>query len=355
MTKLVLVAKDAVFHCARSRRSTFRSSCVFGLVDIVQPSQVQVSSHRGFAALISSLQPEARQLRSVFAAAGHKFAATTFIMASQNSRPSSDMAKFRECFGRAKHIVVLTGAGVSAESGVPTFRGAGGLWRKWRAQDLATPEAFADNPSLIWEFYHYRREVMSSKSPNPAHEAIAECEKRLKPLGRRVVVITQNIDELHRRAGSENIQELHGNLFKTRCTKCGDVRVNRDSPICAALAGKGEPDPKAEDARIPVEKLPRCQKGSCGGLLRPHVVWFGESLDQEVLRQTSEELEKCDLCLVVGTSSVVYPAAMFAPQVAGRGVPVAEFNIEETPATDSFGFMFQGPAGQLLPRGPGCQ
>ncbi|GFO46746.1 NAD-dependent protein deacylase sirtuin-5, mitochondrial [Plakobranchus ocellatus] len=258
-------------------------------------------------------------------------------MSQENSRPSSDMTKFRECFSKAKHIVVLTGAGVSAESGVPTFRGAGGLWRKWKAQELASPEAFASNPSLVWEFYHYRREVMSSKHPNPAHVAIAECEKRLKAQGRRVVVITQNIDELHKRAGSENILELHGNLFTTRCTKCGDVSVNKESPICPALAGKGEPSPNAVDAKIPVEKLPRCKKADCKGLLRPHVVWFGEGLDREVLRQTSEELDNCDLCLVVGTSSVVYPAAMFAPQVAFRGVPVAEFNIEETPATSSFG------------------
>lgn len=271
------------------------------------------------------------------------------IMTEQSLRPSSDMAKFRECFSKAKHIVVLTGAGVSAESGVPTFRGAGGFWRKWQAQDLATPEAFKSNPSLVWEFYHYRREVMASKSPNPAHIAIAECEKRLKPQGRRVVVITQNIDELHKSAGSENIIELHGNLFTTRCTKCGDVRQNKDSPICSALAGKGEPNPEATDAKIPVDQLPTCKQGSCKGLLRPHVVWFNEGLDPTVLQEAHNELSTCDLCLVVGTSSVVYPAAMFAPMVAARGVPVAEFNIEETPATSTFGFMFKGPAGENLP------
>ncbi|CAL1547841.1 unnamed protein product [Lymnaea stagnalis] len=265
------------------------------------------------------------------------------------ARPVSDMSKFREVFSKANHIVVLTGAGVSAESGVPTFRGAGGFWRKWQAQDLATPEAFRSNPSLVWEFYHYRREVMASKSPNPAHIAIAQCEKRLKEQGRKVVVITQNIDELHKAAGSEDILELHGNLFTTRCTKCGDVRKNKDSPICPALAGKGEPNPDVQEAKIPVDQLPTCKQGSCRGLLRPHVVWFGEGLDPEVLSRAHHELSLCDLCLVVGTSSVVYPAAMFAPQVAARGVPVAEFNIEETPATNSFGFMFKGPAGQNLP------
>ncbi|XP_076470205.1 NAD-dependent protein deacylase sirtuin-5, mitochondrial-like isoform X2 [Babylonia areolata] len=261
------------------------------------------------------------------------------------ARPSSDMAAFREDFAKAKHIVVLTGAGVSAESGVPTFRGAGGFWRQFQAQDLATPYAFASNPSLVWEFYHYRREVMLSKHPNPAHVAIAECEARLAKQGRRVVVITQNIDELHKRAGSNNIIELHGNLFKTRCTSCGNVEVNKDSPICPALDGKGLPDKDAADARIPEDQLPRCGKEGCGGLVRPHVVWFGEALDPAVLHQTDKELSGCDLCLVVGTSSVVYPAAMFAPQVAERGVPVAEFNIETTSVTNSLGYHFSGPAG----------
>lgn len=265
------------------------------------------------------------------------------------AQPSSDMAAFRAAFAKAKHIVVLTGAGVSAESGVPTFRGAGGFWRKWQAQDLASPEAFADNPSLVWEFYHYRREVMATKEPNKAHIAIAECEKRLKLQGRRVSVITQNIDELHKRAGSENILELHGNLFTTRCTKCGDIAKNYDSPICEALRGKGAPDPDAEDARIPIDQLPKCKKENCGAMTRPHVVWFGEGLDPKVLEQAEDELKKCDICLVVGTSSVVYPAAMFAPQVAMRGVTVAEFNTEETDVTSHFGYHFQGPAGSTLP------
>lgn len=269
------------------------------------------------------------------------------LVKMENKRPSSDMAKFREIYKKAKHVVALTGAGVSAESGVPTFRGAGGFWRTWQAQDLASPVAFHRNPSLVWEFYHYRREVMQSKNPNPAHLALAVAEKHLEAEGRRLVVITQNIDELHRKAGSEKIIELHGSLFRTQCTKCGEVKANTDSPICEALAGKGAPDPKAEDARIPESELPRCK--SCSGLLRPDVVWFGEGLDPEVLEKAGTELDSCDLCLVVGTSSVVYPAAMFAPQVAARGVPVAEFNLETTPATDSFGFHFEGPCGSTLP------
>uniref|UniRef100_A0A2I2Z5S5 NAD-dependent protein deacylase sirtuin-5, mitochondrial n=1 Tax=Gorilla gorilla gorilla TaxID=9595 RepID=A0A2I2Z5S5_GORGO len=225
------------------------------------------------------------------------------------ARPSSSMADFRKFFAKAKHIVIISGAGVSAESGVPTFRGAGGYWRKWQAQDLATPLAFAHNPSRVWEFYHYRREVMGSKEPNAGHRAIAECETRLGKQGRRVVVITQNIDELHRKAGTKNLLEIHA------------------------------PEPGTQDASIPIEKLPRCEEAGCGGLLRPHVVWFGENLDPAILEEVDRELAHCDLCLVVGTSSVVYPAAMFAPQVAARGVPVAEFNTETTPATNRFSHL----------------
>nr|ABY65335.1 sirtuin 5 [Sus scrofa] len=265
------------------------------------------------------------------------------------ARPSSSMADFRKHFAKAKHIVVISGAGVSAESGIPTFRGAGGYWRKWQAQDLATPQAFARNPSRVWEFYHHRREVVQGRAPNAGHLAIAQCEARLHGQGRRLVVITQNIDELHRKAGTKNLLEIHGSLFKTRCTSCGAVAENYKSPICPALSGKGAPEPETQDARIPVEKLPRCEEAGCGGLLRPHVVWFGENLDPAILEEVDRELALCDLCLVVGTSSVVYPAALFAPQVSARGVPVAEFNVEATPATNRFRFHFQGPCGTTLP------
>nr|CAD7452334.1 unnamed protein product [Timema tahoe] len=236
---------------------------------------------------------------------------------------------------------ILTGAGVSAESGVPTFRGAGGFWRKYVAQDLATPEAFTRNPSLVWEFYHYRRELVLTKHPNRAHEALAECESRLKREGKNFLLITQNIDGLHLKAGSQEVLELHGSLFKTRCLKCGRVAENRDSPICPALKEKGAPEPEVKDSCVSVEDLPHCSETNCHGLLRPHVVWFGEGLDQKILIKAGKALEKCDLCLVIGTSSVVYPAAMFAPQVAARGIPVAEFNIEATPATYDFKFHFE--------------
>lgn len=280
----------------------------------------------------------------------HLFACMKRVQNHQGmARPSSDLAAFRKIFSKANNIAVITGAGVSAESGVPTFRGAGGYWRTWQAQNLATPEAFSRNPSLVWEFYHYRREVMLTKNPNPAHLAIAECEERFSTQGRKVTIITQNIDELHRRAGSKNILEIHGSLFRTRCMSCGDEAANYKSPICAALKGKGAPDPETNDAQIPVEQLPRCEQRGCHGLLRPAVVWFGETLDSDILSSAEKVLDSCDLCLVVGTSSVVYPAAMFAPQVAARGVPVAEFNMEDTPATMSFKFHFHGPCGTTLP------
>ncbi|XP_064332282.1 NAD-dependent protein deacylase sirtuin-5, mitochondrial isoform X3 [Camelus dromedarius] len=177
------------------------------------------------------------------------------------ARPSSDMADFRKIFAKAKHIAIISGAGVSAESGIPTFRGAGGYWRRWQAQDLATPQAFARNPSQVWEFYHYRREVVLSKEPNAGHLAIAECEARLHGQGRRVVVITQNIDELHRKAGTKNLLEIHGSLFKTRCTSCGVVAENYKSPICPALSGKGWELPLW--SILPPCSPPRCLPGAC--------------------------------------------------------------------------------------------
>uniref|UniRef100_H2MRX1 NAD-dependent protein deacylase sirtuin-5, mitochondrial n=1 Tax=Oryzias latipes TaxID=8090 RepID=H2MRX1_ORYLA len=260
-----------------------------------------------------------------------------------------NMSEFRSVFSKAKHIAIITGAGVSAESGVPTFRGEHEKWRKWVSQDLATPEAFSRNPSRVWEFYHYRRELVLDKKPSAVHVAIAECEARLKKQGRTVVVITQCIDDLHRQAGSKHVLKVHGSLMETRCMSCGQVTVNKRSPICAALKGKGAPGLNVADAQIPVDKLPRCEERDCHGLLRPNVVFFGETLDSHILTKVEKEIEICDLCLVVGTSSIVYPAAMFGPRVASRGVPVAEFNMSTTPKTEYFTYHFQGPCGTTLP------
>uniref|UniRef100_A0A8C7T3M6 Sirtuin 5 n=1 Tax=Oncorhynchus mykiss TaxID=8022 RepID=A0A8C7T3M6_ONCMY len=182
-------------------------------------------------------------------------------------------------------------ARLSAESGVPTFREVS-FWRKWQAQDLATPGAFSQNPSKEWEFYHYRT------SPT-----IAECEARLQRQGRRVTVITQNIDELHYRARSTNVLEIHGSLFKTSCMNCGNVAVSHKSPICAALEGKGAAESNTSDAQIPPHHLPRwCKQGGCSGPLRPDV-----------------ELDRCDLCLVVRVSvclSVCLPPGRAAAPVS---------------------------------------
>ncbi|CAG9794946.1 unnamed protein product [Diatraea saccharalis] len=264
------------------------------------------------------------------------------------SRQSSDMVKFKDTLKSAKNIVFLSGAGISAESGIPTFRGAGGLWRKYQASSLATPGAFKNSPSLVWEFYHYRREVAAKAQPNAGHIAIANYEKKYGS-EKSITVITQNVDGLHARAGTKKLIELHGNLYKTRCIKCKEVLENTESPICEALANRGAPDENIIGSDIPIKSLPHCKKPGCGSLLRPHIIWFGESLEPEVLEKASTEMEQCDVCIVVGTSSVVYPAAMFAPQAAARGAIVAEFNVEPTPATTEFHYYFEGPAGTTLP------
>ncbi|XP_073778126.1 NAD-dependent protein deacylase sirtuin-5, mitochondrial isoform X2 [Danio rerio] len=268
---------------------------------------------------------------------------------NQLIRTHSDMAEFREVFSKARHIAIITGAGVSAESGIPSIRGAEGRWRTWKTQDLATPQCFSRHTSRVWEFYHYRRELALRARASAAHRAIAECEERLRRQKRSLVVITQNIDELHRRAGSTRLLEVHGNVFQTRCLSCGNVEANHRSPICPSLQGKGSPDPGVPDALIPVRDLPRCEQKACDGLLRPHVVWFGETLDSHILTKVEKELETCDLCLVVGTAAVVYPAAMFGPQVASRGVPVAEFNTRPTVNTPRYRFHFSGRCADTLP------
>ena len=229
----------------------------------------------------------------------------------------------RERLASARSIVVLTGAGISAESGVPTFRGAGGLWRDYRAEDLATPEAFARDPNLVWEWYDWRRQLIAPAKPNLGHYALVTLEKRAPEL----TLITQNVDGLHPAAGSRNLLEIHGNIWRTRCLSCGEVRENRDTPI----------------ARIP----PRC---SCDGPLRPDVVWFGETLPADLLRQSIRAVEACDLMLVVGTSGVVQPAASMADTVLARGMPVVEINLDPTPLSDRATAALHGKAGEILPK-----
>lgn len=225
----------------------------------------------------------------------------------------------------AERIVILTGAGLSAESGVPVFRGAGGLWRQFRPEQLATPEAFARQPELVWEWYLWRRAQIAQAMPNAGHETIARWQRQRQQGG--CTVLTQNVDGLHARAGSPAPTELHGNVWRVRCTRgCGF---------------------RAEDI---AEGPPRTQlKCGCGAWLRADVVWFGEPLAADDIESAVEAAESAELMLVVGTSAVVYPVAML-PQIARQhGARVVEVNIEPTPLSDSADAVLRGPAAEVLP------
>ncbi|MCX5860327.1 MAG: NAD-dependent deacylase [Proteobacteria bacterium] len=223
----------------------------------------------------------------------------------------------------AKRVVALTGAGISAESGVPTFRGPEGLWKNFRPEDLATPEAFARDPQLVWEWYIWRRGRIAPCAPNPAHHALVTLEQRIPDF----TLITQNVDGLHRRARSRNVLHLHGTIWEVRCTGCGRVEENRDP-----------------DLAFP----PLCP--ACGKLRRPNVVWFGEALDPTILSRAEEALQKCEILLVVGTSAVVQPAASMALWAKKAGAYVVEINLEPTPLSRAVDMSFQGKAGEILPR-----
>jgi NAD-dependent deacetylase len=237
---------------------------------------------------------------------------------------SQDIASLCPLLDAAARVVVLTGSGISAESGVPTFRGEDGLWKTHRAQDLATPTAFARDPNLVWEWYDWRRNLMASKQPNAGHRTLAAWESRFPEFA----LITQNVDGLHQRAGSSRVLELHGNIWKMRCTREGTVRENLESPLPS----------------LP----PECP--DCGEMLRPHVVWFGESLDPEVIHEASRLSSRCDLMFVIGTSAVVHPAASLPLAALDRGGRVVEINPEPTPLTPYVQFSYRGKAGDLLPR-----
>jgi len=227
----------------------------------------------------------------------------------------------------ARHLAVLTGAGISAESGVPTFRDAlTGYWSRFRAEDLATPEAFARHPERVSRWYDERRGFCTAVAPNPGHRALAELERRQAARGRRFSLVTQNVDRLHQRAGSREVVELHGSLWVWRCLDCGDER-EESGPAFA-------------------DYPPRC---ACGGLRRPGVVWFGESLPGEALTRAQEAVSTCDLLLSVGTSGLVYPAAELPYLAARAGIPTVEVNPEPTAVSDAFDYRIRRPAGQCLP------
>jgi NAD-dependent deacetylase len=228
----------------------------------------------------------------------------------------------RRWLADASRIAALTGAGVSAESGIPTFRGDGGLWRRFRAEELATQQAFERDPCLVWEWYDWRRQRIAQAEPNPAHRALAKYAERMPGFA----LITQNVDGLHERAGSRGILRLHGDIWLLRCVECGREQ---------------------QDNRAPLPELPpRC---ACGGLMRPGVVWFGEGLPRKVWEHAEEAARGAQVFLVVGTSAAVYPAAGLIALAKSCGAMVVEVNPEPSAAAHLVDAALRGPAGTILP------
>jgi len=233
---------------------------------------------------------------------------------------SAELIRLLQQVGR---LVALTGAGVSQESGLRTFRDAQtGLWAQYRPTDLASPEAFARDPKLVWDWYAWRREAIKGVRPNPGHYALAAMEKQVPDF----TLITQNVDGLHRMAGSLNILELHGNIQRVRCAECGRF---------------------AETWGDDTECVPRCE--ACGGLLRPDVVWFGENLPRAALEKAVQAARACDVFFSIGTSGIVQPAASLGFAARNRGAVVVEINAEPTPLTPKTDFALHGKSGEILP------
>lgn len=237
------------------------------------------------------------------------------------------VANVAEALRRADRVAVLTGAGVSAESGVPTFRASDGLWEGHRIEDVATPFGFRRDPALVWKFYNARRANVKTVQPNAGHLALAAMERKW---GERFAIATQNVDGLHQAAGSRRVFEVHGSLRRTRCTGCSEIR-DRELDVLA--------------------DLPVCE--SCGAMLRPDIVWFHEALPPDVWRKAEAAAEACQVFLVVGTSAVVYPVASLVP-IAKRskspGATVIECNLDRTEASDLADIGLYGPSGVTLPK-----
>jgi NAD-dependent deacetylase len=224
---------------------------------------------------------------------------------------------------RAQSVVVLTGAGVSAESGVPTFRDAQtGLWVNFKPEELATPRAFERNPRLVWEWYEWRRKLVSHAQPNPAHLALAAWEQCVP----RFTLVTQNVDGLHQRAGSRDVIELHGNIVRTKCSV--EHRVIAMWP---------------QTNEVP----PRCPH--CGAWLRPDVVWFGEAMPEAETARAFHRSDECEVFLSIGTSAVVHPAAALPRQAKQHSAMLVEINPQPTPLTPHADFVLRGPAGEIVP------
>jgi len=232
-----------------------------------------------------------------------------------------------ETLRAARSIVVLTGAGVSQESGIPTFRDAmEGLWARYDPSQLATPEAFRRDPQTVTQWYDWRRQKCAGARPNPAHLALARFEQHCRKTGRNFTLVTQNVDRLHQSAGNTGVLELHGTLWVWRCAQCGREREERGEPF--------ETYP------------PRC---SCGGNRRPAVTWFGELLPPDALAAADRAVDTCDLFFSIGTSAVVYPAASLAHAAGRRGAGIVEINPQPTPLTKSAVWSLFGKAGEILP------
>lgn len=233
----------------------------------------------------------------------------------------SDYSHLKQLLSSAKKLVFFTGAGISAESGIPTFRGKDGIWNKLKPEELANFDAFLKNPKIVWEWYQYRKDVVHRAKPNAAHVTIAEMQNYFD-----VTVVTQNIDNFHSRAGSKLVYELHGNIEKNYCIQCFK---------------------RFDDETLPADTVPVCD---CGGLIRPDIVWFGEFLPEDVYAASELAAAECDLLFVVGTSAVVYPAANI-PFIAQRaGKQLVEINIERTELTQFADLSFFGKAGEILPQ-----
>lgn len=223
----------------------------------------------------------------------------------------------------AHRMVAFTGAGISAESGVPTFRSADGIWKKMRPEELASMDGFLRNPTLVWEWYAQRRRIIADVRPNAGHIALARMERVVPSF----VVVTQNIDNLHQRAGSSRVYELHGNIERNLCMQCGRTYAHDDMQM--------------------TDGVPRCT--TCGGTIRPDVVWFGEMLPEDEWNASMRASEEADLFLSIGTSAVVYPAASLPLVAKARGAYLVEINPEPTPLTERADEFLQGPAGTILP------
>ena len=227
-------------------------------------------------------------------------------------------------FSQYKRIMALTGAGISAESGVPTFRGEGGLWHQHRPEELATPGAFSRDPKLVWEWYDWRRSLIGACQPNPAHRTLVDMEAELP----NFTLITQNVDGLHRLAGNRRLLELHGDIWRLRCTREGTGQVDRTTPL----------------PEIP----PHC--ANCGALLRPDVVWFGEALPTDILEAAFAVTAICDVVLVIGTSALVQPAASLPLIAKENGAALVEINPQPTPLSDYADLSLRQPSAQALPQ-----